>query len=561
MEYSTTSSAFKAISMSNSLPIDPNKELFDDSPPSMRDLQLTLGPSAPPPAGAPPPIAVHRDNDNDNDNDNNDDDDDDFDDEEAKRERAIEGGDDPPASAPAGDGDGDIVLHLSVTDPQELGEGRNRHTFYRIDVRASRYGDPLSSVRRRYSDFQWLFQRLHAERPGAVIPIIPHTQAVNSARRFSEELVEERRRHLERFLRGVQVHPELEGCPSISAFFSPEAEVFEAAKKENPAQDKEESLESPTENFKEKAKHFFVKTRIKARVMGGGELEETSDGAAFEEVEQYLQSLEAHVKAVAKATKFLVNVSKDTSSNMHELGQTLFGMVQDYDPSKTNSAAGDANVNVKVNVDDNDTTHSHNSNNNNNNNNKSLPSLKTISNVFASLSAIHKVKHDENDQKITPPLQSIEWTLKSARLALKRRKERQLTYNTYLQQIKNRQATVDKLRHNAAINPQHTPNADAQMANAQTSLDNARQLANKALEELDEVSQRVLREMDRLKAEVDESLRKIYVDHAKVQVGYSRQLDAEWNKLAGMGSGPGPAIPMRKSTSSGVASDTEILMI
>jgi len=99
------------------------------------------------------------------------------------------------------------------------------------------------------------------------------------------------------------------------------------------------------------------------------------------------------------------------------------------------------------------------------------------------------------------------------------------------------------------------------MANAQTSLDNARQLANKALEELDEVSQRVLREMDRLKAEVDESLRKIYVDHAKVQVGYSRQLDAEWNKLAGMGSGPGPAIPMRKSTSSGVASDTEILMI
>ncbi|KAL7464011.1 hypothetical protein ACHAXS_004355 [Conticribra weissflogii] len=551
MEYSTTSSAFKAISMSNSLPIDPNKELFDDSPPTMRDLNL--GPSAPPPSSAPPPVADH-------DGDGADDDDDD---EEAKRERAIEGG------GPNDGGGDDGVLHLSVTDPQELGEGRNRHTFYRIDVRTSRYGDPISSVRRRYSDFQWLFQRLHAERPGAIIPIIPHTQAVNSAKRFSEELVEERRRHLERFLRGVQVHPELEGCPSISAFFSPEAEVFEAAKRENPASDKEDSLDSPTENFREKAKHFFVKTRIKARVMSGGELEETSDGAAFEEVEHYLNSLEAHVKAVAKATKFMVNVSKETSSNMHELGQTLFGMVQDYDPSKDAAASASHEVSDShFNANSNHSNNSHNSNTSNNsngNNSKSLPSLRIISNVFASLSAIHKVKHDENDQKVTQPLQTIEWSLKSARLALKRRKERQITYNTYLQQIKNRQATVDKLRHNAAINPQHTPNSDAQMANAQTSLDNAKQMASKALEELDDVSQRVFREMDRLKAEVDESLRRIYVEHARVQVGYSRQLDAEWNKLAGMGvgvgGGPGPAIPMRKSTSGGAASDTEVLMI
>ncbi|EED87068.1 predicted protein, partial [Thalassiosira pseudonana CCMP1335] len=106
-----------------------------------------------------------------------------------------------------------------VTDPQELGEGRNKHTYYRIDVHppfpksSNSYNtatDPISSVRRRYSDFQWLFQRLHAEKPGAIIPIIPHTQAMASAKRFSEELVEERRGHLERFLRRVQIHPELE---------------------------------------------------------------------------------------------------------------------------------------------------------------------------------------------------------------------------------------------------------------------------------------------------------------------------------------------------------------
>ena len=63
------------------------------------------------------------------------------------------------------------------------------------------------------------------------MPIIPHTQAVLSGKRLSEDLIEERRVYLEGFLRRVQVHPELEGAPSLAAFFSPDAEVFEAAKK------------------------------------------------------------------------------------------------------------------------------------------------------------------------------------------------------------------------------------------------------------------------------------------------------------------------------------------
>lgn len=120
---------------------------------------------------------------------------------------------------------------VKVTDPQQIGEGRNAHTFYRIDVRQGAYSDPIASVRRRYSDFQWLFQRLHAEKPGAIVPIIPHTLAVQISKRLSEELVEERRVYLEGFLRRVQVHPELEGAGSLAAFFSPDAEVFEEAKR------------------------------------------------------------------------------------------------------------------------------------------------------------------------------------------------------------------------------------------------------------------------------------------------------------------------------------------
>ena len=433
--------------------------------------------------------------------------------------------------------------YSKVTDPQQLGEGRNRHTYYRVDVRPpgpnNSYTDPISSVRRRYSDFQWLFQRLHAERPGAIIPIIPHTQAVQSSRRFSEELVEERRGHLEKFLRKVQVHPELEGAPSLSSFFSPDAEVFEAAKRENPGSDTDETMDAtPTERAKEKVKHFFVKTGIKAKVMRGGELEETSDGAQMEEVEHYLNTLDTHFKALSKATLYLVNASQETSKTMHELGQTLFGLHQTYDPNSNT-----------------------NSNDNGNKSNSNLPTLKGISNVFASLSAIHKVKYDENDLKVAHPILDLEWSLKAARLSLRRRKERQLTYNTYLQQIKNRQAALDKLNHNASLSPA-SPSSDNQIVNAQKLLENAKNSARLALEDLDMVTQRVFREMDRFKVHVDESLRKIYVSHAKIQVDYSRQLDGEWNKLLPSGAnGGGSIMSTRSSVATAGSKDADVLMI
>lgn len=77
-------------------------------------------------------------------------------------------------------------------------------------------------------------------------------------------------------------------------------EVFQAAKKEN-------LLNLSTETFKE---------RIKACVMDRVEVEKTSDRAASEEVEQYLELLEAHFKAMANVTKFMAIVLKDTSSIM-----------------------------------------------------------------------------------------------------------------------------------------------------------------------------------------------------------------------------------------------------
>jgi len=433
----------------------------------------------------------------------------------------------PPASAPPtlldeNNTTSGTCLHLSVTDPQQIGEGRNAHTFYRIDVRPNRYADTIASVRRRYSDFRWLFQRLHEERPGAIIPIIPHTKAFQIEKRMSEELIEERRVSCEKFLRRVQVHPELEGCPSISAFFSPDAEVFEQAKKDHPETEGIMAEDGTASSAKEKVKHFFVKAGIKAKVARGVDLEETPDGAQMEEVEQYLSTLEMHMKALAKSTLYLVDVSKESSTHMHELGQTLFGLHQSYDPdapSTDNTGSGD------------------NDGNNNSSTKSKNPSLKTISNIFASLSAINKVKHDENYIKVSKPIRDLEDNIKAARVALKRRKDHAITYNTFLQQIKNRQAALEKLNHKNATSP--NSQTEHQIVSTQQLLDESNKFAKVALASLEKVTQRVFREMDRFKHNVDGELRLLYANHALVQVDYSRQLDVEWNKLLPNGHGGG----------------------
>lgn len=362
----------------------------------------------------------------------------------------------------------------------------------------------------------------------------------------------------EAFLRRVQIHPELEGAPSISSFFSPDAEVFEQAKKDHPEMEGFISSEDgTTSSAKEKVKHFFVKAGIKAKVARGKDLEEIPDAAQMDEVEQYLSTLETHVKALAKATLYLVDVSKDTSTHMHELGQSLFGLHQTYDPDTTTSEEEDGSS----------SSSSSSSTNKNNSNVKSKnPSLKTISNIFASLSAINKVKYDDNYAKVSKPIHEIQDNIKAARLALKRRKDHAITYNTFLQQIKNRQATLEKLNQKNATSPQAT--TENQIVSTQQLLDESNKASKVALAALEKVTQRVFREMDRFKLSVDAEMRLLYVNHARVQVDYSRQLDVEWNKLLPNGGGGGDGVNGRVGGAGGsgvndgvLSKEAEMLMI
>ncbi len=131
----------------------------------------------------------------------------------------------------------DSVAYITVSDPVQHTEGlKGKFTMYRvaydppppaadadvIDADGGARGKHralfpyATSANRRYSDFAWLFDHLHKERPGAIVPPLPEKQKVA---RFSESFIEERRLHLEAFLRRAASNPELIDTECLLVFF------------------------------------------------------------------------------------------------------------------------------------------------------------------------------------------------------------------------------------------------------------------------------------------------------------------------------------------------------
>lgn len=103
-------------------------------------------------------------------------------------------------------GEPENFLEIEVRNPQTRDLGSKTYTDYEISCTTN---IPLfklkkSMVRRRYSDFEWLRDRLERETTRVNIPPLPGKVFTN---RFADEVIENRREGLERFLQIVAGHP------------------------------------------------------------------------------------------------------------------------------------------------------------------------------------------------------------------------------------------------------------------------------------------------------------------------------------------------------------------
>ncbi len=105
-----------------------------------------------------------------------------------------------------------------VRNPQTHGTSRGMYTDYEVVCRTNIPAFKLkhSSVRRRYSDFEYFRDILERESGRVTIPPLPGKVFTN---RFSDDVIEHRRDGLQRFLQIVVGHPLLQTGSKVLASF------------------------------------------------------------------------------------------------------------------------------------------------------------------------------------------------------------------------------------------------------------------------------------------------------------------------------------------------------
>ncbi|KAF2756581.1 Vps5-domain-containing protein [Pseudovirgaria hyperparasitica] len=199
-------------------------------------------------------------------------------------------------------------FHISVGDPHKVGDLTSSHTEYQVRTQTTSkaYRQSEFSVSRRYRDFLWLYNQLHNNSPGVIIPPPPEKQAVG---RFDTDFVESRRAALERMLNKTAQHPMLQHDSDLKLFLESDAFNVDIKNRE-----RKEPL--PTES-----KGMFGSIGLGS---SSGKFIEHDDW--FDHRRIYLDALETQLKALLKATdtvvaqrKGLAEACGDFSASLHSL--------------------------------------------------------------------------------------------------------------------------------------------------------------------------------------------------------------------------------------------------
>lgn len=433
----------------------------------------------------------------------------------------------------------------------------NKYTSYRVDCRPPPHHDntnnddaflqlnsgQYSSVLRRYSDFLWLHDRLHSQRPGAIVPPLPEKQAVS---RFSPEFVEERRGALERFLRRVVLHPELMDCEALAVFLRGDDMTFRHAKSvkdgsvgrqgggsSNFGEDESEiggimassSLsgagafnQTPTKTAGIKKWFSEAKTTL------SNDLVSSPDDDLFDEIERYIESLSVQMKRVSNQAAGLVRKSKEIANGLFELGLAFHQLGQ-----SEGETLG-----------------------------KKLQSMGSTADTLSQLSAQHA---DAEWKKLEEPFKDYLKTIHAVKVALSKRHDKRVSYTALLHEIQTREVNLHRLR--------MSPGRDGQAYSTEMSIQRYQAAAEVAREAYAECSQRVLREVDRFKREKAEEMKRVVLEFIMLEIELNRSMEKIWGELVpkleegsvGDGARGASSTPVASSSPAATTTDVQATMV
>ncbi|KTW27628.1 hypothetical protein T552_02070 [Pneumocystis carinii B80] len=200
-----------------------------------------------------------------------------------------------------------VAFTVSVGDPRIVGDIASAHTVYKIfTCITTNASKPIEyTVDRRYKDFLWLYNSLHLNNPGVIVPSPPEKQAVG---RFQENFIEFRRHAFERMLRKIVAHPILQNDACVKMFL--ESDTFSAdikVKEKVPAHESKGFISSIGEAF--------------TRGAFSGKYVEQDDW--FNEQKQIFDLLDAQFKGMSKAIDAVVRQKKDLAQTTGDFGLAL----------------------------------------------------------------------------------------------------------------------------------------------------------------------------------------------------------------------------------------------
>ncbi|CCJ29535.1 unnamed protein product [Pneumocystis jirovecii] len=199
---------------------------------------------------------------------------------------------------------------VSVGDPHIIGDIASAHTVYKVTscVISNTSKSIEYVVHRRYRDFLWLYNSLHSNNPGVIVPSPPEKQAVG---RFQENFIEFRRNAFERMLRKIVAHPILQNDSYVKIFLESDTFTVDIKVKEKvPVHENKGFISSIGEAF---TKSTF-----------SGKFVEQDNW--FNKQKQIFDLLDLQFKGMSKAIDAVVKQKKDLAQTIGDLSLALLNL-------------------------------------------------------------------------------------------------------------------------------------------------------------------------------------------------------------------------------------------
>mmetsp|Transcript_21706 Transcript_21706/g.40527 ORF Transcript_21706/g.40527 Transcript_21706/m.40527 type:complete len:523 (-) Transcript_21706:353-1921(-) len=451
------------------------------------------------------------------------------------------------------------MIFATVSDPETDGtQTKFLVTVHRTDDTGSSCVEPeKNKVYHRYSEFQWLYERLIKERRGAIIPIAGLRFGIASKAGVgqlgagnADDTVMGRCRRLDAFMRSASANPELQDAPSLEAFLAHgTGEDFDAAKvkveqgedEDNPSDDEVgdragedddgSAATSPPPKGSSKPKRtgfrqFVAKTVVKTATAvaakgGKTKLHEAKDEERIRILEQYVKDLEVQLKSMADQASILNRSGKEGAAAWTEFGRAA-GVWEEVlksrrqmegtgGPKLMSEGKNSIRGSVSVSVTDEDAVEA----------DPSVDSTCAKLGTIDGLSIKTAVKLGEGvkreKEEFTDIVLDLYALVMAIKVALHKRFNCQLTCTSRLQQASK---------------------ASAQSSAGEKEIEKAEKDAEEAKEDLEQATKRFLREMERVDAELDKKLGCALASYARIQLEQAKNMQEVWMEMLKMGTAP-----------------------